>query len=895
MNWVASAVALLVVVSSVASGALVAVPGTALAQADKTELPDSITITTVAGEPASQVNDVPLDESFEVVVGGVDTADLDDRFAWVVSVDGEEVTTAMATDTTIDVRLVSSEISESDQADLDVALTFRDDAVSASTSIRIVERDTRDSLVLPDTVTIESVNGDDPDQVNELRHDDGFEIVLGGVDEEALDDRYGWVVTIDGREVAREPGTTTRIRGRLDPDEVPAGDDRELAVTLTRDGTVRATTTVNVVAAPDRPRRNRGPSSDVFTKTNWLASGIPPEPKPTQELRFDGEFLGNDTERVTLTVEMYGSEKLPEDLDVTAVSAASDVWSVDARPASDGIELEVTRGDGPAAGEIRTTIEFDATDVYDEGQDVEWIRGVDYLITDAEGGYVGEVPTHVWARPFHVVIETPAGERVTPDTDRENWREYYVETGPPFDPVNSVFVDDGRLAMTRTGHPDADGHWSTVYHPDLYLRAAVEGYADPAVPMDEIDPEAHMWPENPYALELTDGGDVEVELTDQHGEPLPDGWLELQDEAGITYELRADDDGVVRGTMQEGEYTGAAAAYTALPEWDVELTVTDGQQTDDAISLTAPEVDSASVEHVGGTAPDVDAIEVDSIFYEGAMIVALKPASAAPITRAQVDQFGVDKDPHDLSDISVDETTELRITLEFDGFAPDSLMWAARDARWETVESGDERTVVQIDTKATEIQKLDAMRTGFGSEDTVTWPSGEDDVADVGYGAVVEMWLWDLDVVPIAERHISGMSVTTNAQLFGMPTVEDGTLSVYLAAPSETVEGAAHRGFYQAFIPDETLEEWDVDDPETDLAVMWAGESEQFRVEDVAGGVFIEVEPIHYSDGTMEVRSLEYQTDDTVVAKYGELVLWGAVAGVLLLLGIGGLVLWRRR
>lgn len=889
MNTLASVVALLVVASSLAGVGVVAQSDSALAQ-DRPELPDSISIETVAGEDASQTNEVPLGESFEVVVG-VDTADLDDQFAWKVTVDGQEVAAESATDATIDVRLRSEDLSEGDRHDLEVALTFRGDAVRASTAIRIGDSGTRDRPTLPDNVTIESVNGEDADQVNDLRHYEEFEIVLGGVDAEELDERYGWVVTIDGREVARETGTNTTITGWLDPEDVPEGENRELEVVLNRDESVRATTTVNVVSDPDRDRSGY---SDVMSLAD-LPSGIPPAAEPTQQIRLDGRFTDADTDSVTLTFEMYGPARLPEDLEVTAVSAESDVWSVDARPVEEGIEVDVRRGDGPSEGEIRIAIEFDATEVYDEDEEVERIETIKYEISDADGDYVGTMGTFLWARPFHVVVETPDGERVTPKTDRENWEEYYIETRPPFDPVNRVFVDDGRLVMSRTTVPDADGLWTNVYHPGLYLRADVEGYADPAVPMDEIDPEAHMWPENPYVLELPEGGDVRVELTDQHGQPLPDGWLELEDEAGVKYQLRADDDGVVRGKLPEGEYSGAAAAHTALPEWDVDLTVAEGEQTEEAISLTAPEVVSASVEHVGGTEPDVDAIEVDSIFYEGAMIVALKPESTDPITREQVDQFGVDKDPHDLSELGVDETTELRITLEFDGFDPDSLLWAARDARWEIVESGDDRTVVQIETKATEIQKLDAMRTGFGSADTVEWPTGDGDVADEEYGAVVEVWLWDLDAVSVAESYINGMSVTTNAQLFGMPEVENGTLSVYMAAPSETVDGESHSGFYQAFIPDELLEEWDVEDPETDLEVMWAGEPEQFHVEEVDGGVYIEVEPIHYSDGTMEVRSLTYEPDDSVFAEFQEFVPWVAGVGLLILLGIGGAVLLRRR
>ncbi|MFP4006146.1 MAG: hypothetical protein ACLFUR_05465 [Candidatus Hadarchaeia archaeon] len=98
----------------------------------------------------------------------------------------------------------------------------------------------------------------------------------------------------------------------------------------------------------------------------------------------------------------------------------------------------------------------------------------------------------------------------------------------------------------------------------------------------------------------------------------------------------------------------------------------------------------------------------------------------------------------------------------------------------------------------------------------------------------------------------------TNSQVFGIPQVEDGELSIYMAAPGETADGDKFTGFYQVYLPDHVLDHWDVEDPKEDLEIMWQGSEERFSVEQTEGGVYIEIHPVEFSDGTMEVRSLNY-------------------------------------
>jgi len=89
-----------------------------------------------------------------------------------------------------------------------------------------------------------------------------------------------------------------------------------------------------------------------------------------------------------------------------------------------------------------------------------------------------------------------------------------------------------------------------------------------------------------------------------------------------------------------------------------------------------------------------------------------------------VEESGVNADLHDLSGLGVDETTELRLTLEMEHFDPDTLIWAAKDARWETVERDGDRATVQIETGATEIQHIQGRHTGFGSAERPTGRPG---------------------------------------------------------------------------------------------------------------------------------------------------------------------------
>ncbi|MEF8772613.1 hypothetical protein [Halodesulfurarchaeum sp.] len=840
--------------------------------AQETAFPNDITIETVNSEDAGQVNDVSLEgpREFDVTVGGVE--EFGERYSWTIFIDGERNSEKIADDSTITVRFQPEELQEFEEGSehtVEIRLSQREKSVAAETTVRFQNIDDgsgEQSVNLPDSISIETVNGQDAGQVNNVELVEGgeFEATMGGV--ETFEDGYTWKVLIDGEVTRETEAVDPTVRILLDEtiEELEEGDTHTLEIQLTyRDQSVAADTQVQFTnLAEVKSGREEFVTSEMIAlqRTQGVPAGVPAEPKPTQKVTLNGEFEdGVERTNVELSAKLFGEGRLPSGMEVTSVSATSSAWEVDATPTDDGFDLQIAGDGGPESGEIQLTINFDATGVYEEGNDVN--RDIQYLIEDSEGEAAGYIDTYLWEVPFYVVVENPQGERLTPNTERDNWKDYYTKRSPPFGPDIDVFVGDGKQVTTSRSPPTEDGVWTMGHRTNHYLRVTVDGYADPVIPLEEIDPNNHLNSENPYVVELSEGGEVAVTLSDQDGEPLPDGSLEVTDTNDIKYDLRADNDGVVRAHLAPDEYTGMALAHTTLPETDIQLSVTEGGRTEAGYSLVAPEVVSADVEHIGGTEPEMDSISVDSIYYEGAMIISLKPEGADPISRDQVDDFGVDKELHDISELGVDDTTEFRITLELDSFEPNSLLWAARDANWEVVESGEETTVVEIETKATEIQKIDEIRAGFGDADSTNWPSEEQDVADEAYDSVVEFWLWDTDQLSIAADYLRGMSVTTNAQVFSLPEMEEGELSIYMAAPGRTVDGTDHSGYYQAYLPDELLEEWNVEDPETELQVTWAGEEEEFDVQTVEEGVYLEIQPVHYSDGQMSVKSLTYEPD----------------------------------
>lgn len=81
----------------------------------------------------------------------------------------------------------------------------------------------------------------------------------------------------------------------------------------------------------------------------------------------------------------------------------------------------------------------------------------------------------------------------------------------------------------------------------------------------------------------------------------------------------------------------------------------------------------------------------------------------------------------------------------------------------------------------------------------MSWPTGRDDRAVDGRNQTVYFGVFDFSNLPASARNnLNGMSVTTNAQRFSTPSVVNQSLRLWLAAPTKTVAGEDHSGFYKA-------------------------------------------------------------------------------------------------
>jgi PGF-CTERM protein len=229
--------------------------------------------------------------------------------------------------------------------------------------------------------------------------------------------------------------------------------------------------------------------------------------------------------------------------------------------------------------------------------------------------------------------------------------------------------------------------------------------------------------------------------------------------------------------------------------------------------------------------------------------------------------------PTELEGLGVNDSTQFDIDITVTNFTASSLLWALDDARWEATPNDTVRNGTDITITGSPVQ-LQANFSGSGAASTsgplirqdpsqVQWPTGQGDRATVGRNETVYVDLYDLSSVsPGVRSTINGVSTTTNAQRFSLPTVENESLRVWVAAPSRTVDGANHTGFYQATIPEAQLDAWGVSDPVTDLEALYKGQQRDFEVTDTAEGARIRIENISYSAGTVSIQTSPSAGDD---------------------------------
>lgn len=218
--------------------------------------------------------------------------------------------------------------------------------------------------------------------------------------------------------------------------------------------------------------------------------------------------------------------------------------------------------------------------------------------------------------------------------------------------------------------------------------------------------------------------------------------------------------------------------------------------------------------------------------------------------------------PQELETLSVTNQTKFEINVTVTNFSADSLLWAIEDAEYSTAQSTNDpnATNITITGNATTLQANFSAQ-GIGpilnqDPSDIQWPTGRTDRADVGVNRTVYLGVFDFSATPgqVADS-LNGASVTTNAQRFSAPSVRNETFRIWIGAPSKTVEGENHDGFYQATIPDSQLDAWGVDDPESELQTFYKGSQADFTVEETDDGARIVLDDINYSAGFVEVEA----------------------------------------
>lgn len=299
------------------------------------------------------------------------------------------------------------------------------------------------------------------------------------------------------------------------------------------------------------------------------------------------------------------------------------------------------------------------------------------------------------------------------------------------------------------------------------------------------------------------------------------------------------------------QLTVFATGWTASSK---ERSVSAGQSANADFTLRNTTIVQESIEITDGPGRETN-LGVRSALLGGLLQAQLVDEGNTSLPAGQVGA------PQELEALGVTGNTTFRLNITVTNFTANSLLWGLDNARWNTSENttvtnGTDITITGSPTtmQANTNRNLGPLIQKDPSQ--VQWSTGTSDRATTGFNQTVYLALFNLGSVPAELRDaLKGMSVTTNAQTFSIPSIENDTLRVWVAAPSLTVDGLDHSGFYQAEIPQSQLDTWGVTDPETELNALYKGDSANFTVTDTADGARIRIDNITYSAGYVEIQA----------------------------------------
>jgi PGF-CTERM protein len=317
-------------------------------------------------------------------------------------------------------------------------------------------------------------------------------------------------------------------------------------------------------------------------------------------------------------------------------------------------------------------------------------------------------------------------------------------------------------------------------------------------------------------------------------------------------------------TAPTGDYTVSVFSENESAD-PTTVTVTDDTRSVADFTLKNATVNRSSVTVASGAGPvDTADIGVRSALRAGLLQVQLVNESTTTVPAGSTGA------PQELESAGVSDSTTFEINLTVTNFSANSLLWGINDARWNTSTNNSVRNGTDINISGTPVQLQAAFDKSIGQpfgpvfSDNPKWVSGRNDRADVGRNETVYFGVADLSNVPASARsNLKGMSVTTNAQKFTVPKVVNNSLRIWVAAPTTTVDGSDHSGFYQAEIPDSTLTDWGVTNPTQELQALYKGDPANFTVTDTDGGARIRLDNISYSAGFVNVDADTVPTAST--------------------------------
>lgn len=276
----------------------------------------------------------------------------------------------------------------------------------------------------------------------------------------------------------------------------------------------------------------------------------------------------------------------------------------------------------------------------------------------------------------------------------------------------------------------------------------------------------------------------------------------------------------------------------------------------------SPTIVSSSLEHIGGTEPDMENISLKAEFND--------PQDDQDVSNLKLPVL-YDTDRYTIPELEragADRSTEFRITVVVEDYHPRNLRGTGQDLSW-TRDFRDDGTVkITIVGKPIEVQRKEGS---YGMDD---WDGTKkaDRVAEAQFMLFIRSFETHADTV---RDRIDGTIIATDASSVGTPALRRDDhgrkrLELRVGAPHYTVDGDAYVGVYEAVLAPPLLDAWNVNSTDQ-LEAWYDGNATDFtatRLDD--GSIRITMTP-HYSSA--EVAVGQEQSDLSLPL----LVLWQIV------------------